>query len=702
MAELVDISVPGAPGIPTRVALRGAGGGDLALSSADTVFWELRPGLAPFVGEFTVDRARAEAWFGGTDETWASLEIDGRVFRRLRVQRGVQVDPHHVLVRVSDRRFRWKYVRFFGRHNLRRRVNEPLRTVDLLEAVEVELSEGAKRDDLSAILRERYRSWSVKADGSPYSCKELAVLVMRAMMLELEEEDALDEQSIEDAPDIGDIPDQNEFLGATPAEALGTLLQRAELQVAVDDDGTIRLYDPYLDPILPPVSTLRLKGGYYRKADMSRVRPAKIEVFAEVVRDRRIVYRATGVHATEALDDLTAESDPSQFLTCRMVLKLPFDEVFNGETLKVGSWVDFEDAISAWGVPLIDVRTLWFFGGEGLKYKYARRISSLGKVYYDPTWQRRIQAIMNSYLQTFQINPVYMDMVREWDATTVSIIDPVTRTAQPSPVYTVWAEMAPSTPLIAKNGPPDKVIDNLSSFTGLSDGQEFSLLPANYQVAPASISIEGDADLGVFRLSFLSAIDGSVAERIPGHVENPVNVFDEAVRKQVQLFTKNMKLMAPSDFRLEFVASFVEGAPNASQEHPLAHKDTFYKRIVKDPLNTGRVPKLMIFARAERARLDEYGKLSNATQIDAIMDGEARAAFKSFDDRHVGVPIFSHSASDDWKVTGHVRAIRFERKTDGATNVIFDASEPVIQANPIRGLPQSVRNYLQRVIPDQD
>lgn len=699
---LVDISIPGAKGVPTRVALRGAGAGDLPLSSADTAFWELRPGLAPFVAEFTVDRARGEAWFGSTDETWASLEIDGRVFKRLRVARGVQVDPHHVLIRVMDRRSRWKYARFFGRMNLRRKVNEPLKTVDLLEAAQVVLSEQAKRDDLSSILKERYRAWSVKAAGDPYSAKELAALVLRAILTELEEDGDLDEQSIEDCPDNGDIPDQLELIGATPAEALGNLLQRAELQVTIDQDGIIRMFDPYQEPELPPLSSLRLKAGYYRKADMSRVRPGIVEVFAEVIRDRRISYRATGAHATTSLDALGPDSKVEDYLFCRMVLKLPYDDTIAGEACKAGTWVDFKDAIDSWGVPLNDVRTLWFFGGEGLKFKYARRISPLGKVYMDPVWQKRIQAILSSYLQTFQLDPVLLDMVRDWDTTTVAIIDPVSRTPQPSPVYTLWSEMAPSTPLIAKSGPPDKVIDNLSSFATKEDGFDQSFSDkAYYQAAPATVSVEGHKDLGVFRIAFLPSIDGTVAERIPGHVENPMNVFDEAVRKQVQFFTKAMKLMAPSSFRLEVILSFIEGAPNASPDNPLAHKDTFYKRQVEDPTGTGRVPKLMLFARAERARLDEDGKLTNATQIDAIMDGEARAAFKSFDDRHVGVPVFAHSATDRWKVTGHVRAIRFERTTDGKTNVIFDASEPAIQANPIRGLPQSVKNYLQRVIPEQ-
>lgn len=698
----VNISIPGADGVPTRVAVSGAGSDGLPLSSADSVLWELRPGLAPWVGEFTVERARGEAWLVNTDESWASLEFDGRVFKRLRVTRPVQVSPNHVLIRLADRRFRWKYVRYFGRHNLRRKVNEPLKTVDLLEAANVQLSEQLKRDDLSSILKERYRAWSIKEAGDPYTAKELVHLFLRAILIELDEEDALDEQAMEDAPDNGDIPDQLEFIGASPAEGLSHLLTRAELQVAVDQDGMVRVYDPYLEPEFPSLSSLRLKAGFYRKPDISRVRPAQIEAAAQVWRDRRIVFRATGVHQTEALDDLGPDSDPSQFLNCQNVLKLPYDDTINGKQVKAGTIVNFVDAINAWGVSLTDVRELWFFGGEGLKYKYARRISSLGKAYNDPTWLKRIQAILDSYLQLFQINPVYLDMVRDWDATTVSIIDPISRTPQPSPAFMLWTEMAPSTPLIAENGPPDEVMEQLSSFQTVSDGFPQSFANKRfYQAAPATVGVEGNKDLGVFRVRLLPSIDGTVAERIPGHVDNPINVWDQAVRRQVQLFTKSMSLKAPGDFRLEVIMSFLEGAPNASEEDPLAHKATFYRRLIDDPEGIGRVPKMMIFVRTESARMDEDGKLTNGSQIDAIIDGEARAAFKSFDDRPVGTPVFQHNPSHNWKVTGHVRGIRFERKQNGATNVIVDAGEPAIQANPIRGLPQSVKNYLQKVIPDE-
>lgn len=696
----LNLTIPGPDGIPTRISLNGGGGGSFPLSNADTVFWEMRPGLAPFIGEFTFDLNRGESWVNSTDETWASLEFDGRVFKRLRILRPVQIDPHHMLIRVADRRHRWKYIRYYGRHNLRRRVNDPIKVVDLLEAQQVQLSESFKRDNLETIFKERYRNWTVKPDGDPYTSKELAGHVMRAILLELDEADAFDVESFDAQEDNGDLPDQSELIGATTAEAMNLLLTRAELQVGVDQGGEVRIYDPYQPLETPDATSLRLKAGYLRVPDLSRIRPATIEIAAQAWHDRRMVFRATGTHETESLDDLTANSHPEDFANFENVIKIPFDDVINGEDVVAGTYVDIVDALSAWSINENDVRTMWFFGGEGLKFKYARRISPLGKVYQDPIQSRRIQAILSSYLQLFRLNPVMMDMIRDWDVTTVSLIDPITRTPQPSPVYMNWTELKPATPLIANSANPDDVMDKFSSFAGLLDGFDISLLKASYEAAPARVMIEGDKDLGVFRIAMLPSLDGTVAERIPGHINNPLNIFDSATRKKVQLFTKAMSLQTQAQFRMEIVMSFMDGAPNSDEVDPLQHKNTFYRRIIEDPKQTGLVPKMMLHLRTESARFNENSELVNAAQIDALMDAEARAAWKSFDDREVGTPEFSHDPSHRWRLSAHVRGIRFQRKPDGKTAVILDAGEPVIQANAIRGLPQSVKNFLQKKIPD--
>lgn len=688
----MDVTIPDPVAVPTPVTIDG-----LPLSSADDVIWELRPGLAPAVAEFTRKREVFEQWLSSVDGRFVNMEFDGRTFKKLRVLRPVQIDPWHVMVRVADRRARWKNARIFGRFNLRRQVNDVLRIVDLLrDADVVDLSEQTKKDNLETIQKVRYRRWSVSRDGTPYTAKTLAILCMKALLIELEEDVGdFDEEGASALPDNGDVPDQNEFLGAKVEESIGPLLQRAELQVTIDDDGKIHFYDPYATPAFPRKD---VKAGAYRVPDLSRIQPKEIEVIALVERDRRIAYRRTPTQETAPPDKLTPASDPADRLFCENVIKLPLDTTIEGNVHKIGTWVPMSDALAAWGITEADVRSLWFFGGEGLKYKYARRISSLGKVYYDPTWLRRVQAILSCYRQTFQLDKSLLDMLRSWNVETVSIIDPVSHRRQPSPVFMQWYDLFPASPLIAKNGPVDKVGVNLSSFESSTDGFPTSLLPGNYEAAPAAVSIEAPADVGVFRIAMLQSVDGAVAERIPSHVDNELQIFDPGVRQQLQFTTKNMRLS--SSFRLEVVISTIEGSPNSDEDEPNRAKKLFFRKRFK-AFEKGGANLVQTFVRLDTARIDENGNMVNADQMDALMAAEAKAIMRSYDDRPVGTPTFPHDSRDDWKCRGHFRAIRFIRAKNGATSVIVDATEPEVQINPIRYMPIQVRQFLQKALPKE-
>jgi hypothetical protein len=687
---MAGVSIPDAVNIPTPIIIDG-----LPLSSADDVIWELRPGLAPAIAEFTRKREVVEQWLANTDGRFVNMEFDGRIFKKLRILRPIQIDPWHVTVRVGDRRVRWKNARIFGRFNLRREVNDVLRIVDLLRDVDaVELSEQTKKDNLEAIQKQRYRQWSIRTNGEVYTAKTLAILCMKALLIELEEDAGdFDEEGANACPDNGDVPDLQEFIGAKVEESIGPLLQRAELQTTVDEDGKIRFYDPYAKPTFPRID---VKAGAYRVPDLSRIQPSEIECVALVERDRRIVWERTPTQETAPPDKLKPSSDPATRLLCRNVLKLPLDTTIYGIVYKIGTWVPIEDALAGWGIPEADVRALWFFGGEGLKYKYARRISTLGKVYYDPSWLRRVQSILSCYRQTFQLDKSLLDMVRSWNTETVSIIDPVSHKRQPTPVFMQWYDLFPASPLIAKNGPVDKCGENLSSFTDKVDGFERSLLPASYEAAPASATMENPVDIGIFRITMLQSIDGAVAERIPSNVDNELNIFDPGVRQQLQFTTKNMRLS--SGFRLEVIISTIEGAPNSDEDDPVRAKKLFYRKKFVG-FEKGGGGKVTIFVRQDTARIDENGNMVNGDQMDAIMSAEATACRRSYDDRPVGTPTFPHDAADDWKLRGHLRAIRFIRSKNGATSVIVDATEPEVQINPIRYMPQSVRQFLQRAIP---
>lgn len=696
----------------------------LPLSSADEVVWELRPGVQPWVGEFTVETKRAEEWLASADESWGTLVFSGRRFERLRVLRPVEIDPWHTLIRVADRRHRWRYVRFFGRINLRRRVNDPIRFVDLLQAIgEKNLSKDEERDDLRTVQRSRYRRWSVSEDGSPYTAKKGAILVMRAILEELEE-DGFDEQGADALADNGDVPDMQELLGATVEESLGALLRRAELKVAIDDDGTIRFVDPYARAQFP---SLQFKGGAYSRPDLSRIRPDHYEVYCIAERDRRLVFEQTSAgtgqtappqkpSSSGGVEDNRPDSKPEAYHFLENVLQLPhnaapdrdgkwtpgalrINENGTTRTPTVGTWVTVQQAMTAWGISETDLRSLWFFGGEGLKLKVARRISPLGVPWFDPLALSAVNALLQHYRKTFRIHPRLLDMLRSWEPVTAAVIDPFTHTRQPSPVYGEWYNLYPSLPIMlltAPNQQRPKMGQNESSF---KDNTNSAITDkAKYRVAPAEVKMI-DQDLGILRVEYMPAIDGTVVERIPSNVEAEMQVFDPGTRQQLQFLTRNMKLAAA--FRLEVVVSTVAGAPNVSEQAPLAGKGLFYGKSFKFDDAQGLVPKLQLFYRGDTARIDENGRIVNGDQIDAMLEAEARASARSFDDRPVGVFHCVHLPGAEWRVTGHVRGIRFARGKDGSERVTVDASEPEAGDNPLRFLPQAVKNYLQKVLPKE-
>lgn len=701
-------SPPGPAANPPTAHIISRYGGRFPLSNADDVIWELRPGIQPFVGEFTREATVTEAWLKSQKADFISVEIAGRVFRKLRVLRAIQVDPWHVMFRVADRRHRWRYVRTFGRFNLRRRVNDNLRVVDLTAALEPEqVSESSLRDDLRTIAVQRYRRWSVKDGGEARTAKELAILTMLGILEALGEDPAdFDQAGADGLPDNGEVPDMLEHLGATVEESLGSLLRRAELNVRVDDDGTIRFYDPFERARFPALS---FKAGAYRRPDLSRIRPEVYEVYCLAEHDVRVKFQAIGAQTTTArVDDNKADVDPKQFLFCHNVLQLPEDTEINGTVHKLGTWVPVADALATWRISEADVRSLWFFGGEGLKIKYARAVSPNGVPYFVPRQLRRVQAILQHYRQSFMLHARLLDMLRSWKAETSAVIDPVSHARQPSPVFGEWYELFPNTPLLLAalvNSPnPPGMGQNMSSFAeydvgrpGGSAQQQTSLDPP--QTAPAELKVI-DEDLGVFRVEYFGSLDGSVAERIPSRVDSEMQVFDPGVRQQLQFTSRNMKLA--SSFRLETVVSVIFGAPNSSETDPRKAEDLFYaKAFMFDEAEHGKglVPRMQLFCRVDTARFNEHGELANADQIDALLEAEARSAARSFDDRPVGVFTAVHRRGDEWFVNGHVRAIRFTLDRNGSVKVIVDASEPEQGVSIMSFLSQPMRNWVQKTLP---
>ncbi|MGE0705996.1 MAG: hypothetical protein AB7P22_18900, partial [Vicinamibacterales bacterium] len=191
---------------PTFTGFHSTTAGDFPLSSADTVAWELVHGVDPVVMSFRVNMQRAEKWLSAAGRTGIDLTIDGRRFKDLRLLKAVQIDPWYVAIRIADRRDDLKFVRYFGRHNLRIKSQDRKRL-------------NSNRDDLRTFSQERYRQWSLASDGRAWTAKRLSIQVLMRLLAKLGQA-GFNLQSAAALRDNGVVPDANEFLGATVDEAL--------------------------------------------------------------------------------------------------------------------------------------------------------------------------------------------------------------------------------------------------------------------------------------------------------------------------------------------------------------------------------------------------------------------------------------------------------------------------------------------------
>jgi len=708
------------------------GGDRLYLSSAARIRWELAPGPQPASAQVQVVAPRAEEWLGAVGRGPVALVVDGRRFDNLRVTRAVQRTPHHVVIRVADLRHDWRYVRVHLRLNLRRTINDLTLVTSLERQGDVtappsngegdtdgnsevgEAEEGGGgdtiqgterlRDDFRAIAERRYRRWTVLGEGQPWSAKQYVVLILDVIEATLGLVGQMyDRRSVAKAPDNGEIIDEVEALGESAPQVLAEALRKAELSIGVRPDGIAHLYDPFAIPTYPPS---QIKGGAMRVPSLARIRPAEIHAYAQVERD----VRAVAVNSREDLKgaggDEVEDVDPQEpavevdeetgLRTCHLipVIQLTKPAVIRGRERVPGEYVPVWDALDAWGIDEQDVRDYWFFGGQGLLLKHARRIIN-GKIIMDPIVSARIMSILDGYRQLYMIEPRYRDQLRRWRAQTTTIISQQTHERQPSPVYTEWYDLYPALPLTQRRGPADVVGANHSSWLD-AEGNEVE----EPHTAPAVISVE-DQDIGVLRVTFTRAHDGGVAERIPSQVDNPPQVFSRSGQQLIQFFTKSSSLVKAH--RLETILSVIEGVPNVTEEEPRGAEAGLWRRRFRNGIGSepGQAPTQQVFVRQDTARLDQYGKLRNEEQLSALARAEARSVALTYEDRPIGVLNVAHDPRADWELSGHVRSIAFEVDTNGAVTVTVNAAEPPPPRRPIRFLPHRVRQFLHRVLPTE-
>lgn len=652
---VIDPNQSGGVGGSRRTVTAGDVIGAYPLSDHADCTWELRPGAGPHVGEFEVQTDRLEAWMSRVAGQWVALEFDGRIFRRLRVLHAVPLSPTTSILRVADRRFDWRYPKTWRRANLRRKGDRVItRGADVLGN------------------EQRFLSWSVNARaGRALTAKELAIDLLANVVANAERDVSevpdlyraaataagFNVEAADGLRDVGKVIDNFETFGDTPSDILDRLLAEAELQVTVDGDGGVSMYDPTVKVPLPAAAPT---DGALRIPVMRRIRPNAVDVY--FIKEKQV--------------RLKFEKNSTDLRTLRNVLQLPRDTTIENRVVPRSTWVGIDEYLKATGITDEDARRNVTNGGKKLIEKRAYDPAS-GEP--NPVEVAKIQAVMAHYRQRFQINPRYLETLVSWSPTTVTVIDETTGARIPSPVYTRWFDMFTAFGRWTEPRLSQKVGQNYSSFPG-----EPSALSDQLEEAPFVVGVV-DVDLGIFGIASKAILDALVTERIPSALEQIVDsgstlVTDPAIMADAVL---------EENHRLEVSLTVIEALPNGRGAHHV-------ERVNDAGGADGLVRLVEIAYTAETAKYGEDGRIANGAIVRAIAEAEAKSLLESYADAPTGVLTIAHDPSMNLGVRWHARSLRFTRDTSGGSQVVLDFGEPPPVRSAMNFLPQRVKNLLQQ------
>lgn len=660
----------------------------LSLSNAASINWSLQPGTAPYSTELTVSRVRAEDFMqfasrgGFEDEPYAlSLVFMGRTFQHLRMLTPAQHDPWYVRLRIADRRSDWQYIRLYLRANIVRRGND-----------RYELSGGGgaafdSPDDIRSFATYRYLDWTLD-NGTPYSAKSLAIELLRRLHARLDQEDLLDEDSFDDCPDNGVPVDAQTFQGATVEQSIRYLLDRANLEITIDDDGMCRMFDPWAE--LPELAGV-IKGGALRIPSNARSRAQAVRWCAPQLKERRFTVQTSG---SVAVSD---EAEPELFNVARLSRPITLDATqaaafdLSGErTIAAGTWVPIGQILTYFGMPESELRQFFAFP-EFLKARYAKQgaLSASSQI-YNPTRLSLLNDLLSNYRTTWRISPRFMDQQMSVQPYLVDVMDPTDRAAVPSPVYTYWFESQADVSWEAG------LIGTAEQFLNDSSWAESASNPT-----PAPFSVQMlDPELGVFQIVPNTPQTPDVVARFPGNVlHSPATTAAQAAIASLGGNIGGFLTELSSTFRLEVVLSCEAGYPN--------DRSSLYQYTVTTSEfgieYTGRVSFMDAYYSGEPARINEAGTLVNEKLLQGILRSETLSMMGAQRDRPVGILTVVNDARDGlegtpWVVVGHMREVRFTLRRDGGEDILLDFGMPAKPQSAMEFMPPQAAAYLQRQI----
>lgn len=714
-----------------------------------TFSWQLPAGVTPYTTSVSVPNSVSDALAALENPTKIFIEVTGGVYGRpdrllkefgpVYLLEPRKTDPYHTTWSLADARWAWRGKKLYCSYNKTRAKNQKGLGSTAAPAAPRSISKGVGVSGNTppadpAVLRQqfdtfsvgRYLPWSVRGDGRPYNMKEI-------IEIELEKFSIPFNPSVVDDKGVYTI-ENVELNGVDIYAGLADLLARSRLSLGILPTGEVYVYS--LDFLEEAGSNAQLvaalqnnnktRPGIVYKSDKSRIRPRSVEVRFERRQETRLVASSSrtirqtgGVVARSTVGvggaPIPVGTNPPvwdledvrerRVIACENVMPCPYPvtSVYTGREFNIGEFLPVYEYLESLTPPLSesDLRQLWF--SSVLERKYAKAVATETGTAESTANEQfvagLISAVRAHYRQTYQIDPYWMDRMRDWSPRRVAVLDNYSRYAPPAPLWSDYCVIPKARhPAVAKR----TALWSQHAYNWLVDTED----PLRQRPTAGTVGVVS-MPLGIFRVSYPPLIDQVVAEIIPSAITPLPGVSVAGANSLLR------ESSLTEDFTLETLVSVVW---DVDRDDDFDSRKKYHVVYSSYP-DQARGPAIDYLSREEYARyavrepestavgagagavLDPSVPV-NAGLLDAIAQSESARIINQFKDRWVGfVTLAGHH---DFYCTGNIKNIIFSFSPGAGYETSVDMRD--IPPNPTleQTLPQKHLDYLYRHVSRAD
>jgi len=442
--------------------------------------------------------------------------------------------------------------------------------------------------------------------------------------------------------DNGFIPDNQDFTGIMPAQALAALLPLADSNIYIDEDGTPVVFDMFKD--ISDWSAFIQEGKIFYQGTL--LKPERLECYFIKEQEKRFEGVQTGGTATNAMLNVT---------------RLPIDYTISGTTYKKGQYIRIDQLLSAVGINFQEFTKRYPRPNGTIEMFMSLENLELG-VKLDEEQRYKMQiysAVMRDFRSCWMIprvasSGVDADDIIELNPYRVTIEDNLTGARQPSPVYSDYFE----------------VLDYRRKDKGgnIIDKGTISI-PYNAAIpVPALMTIEDQAQ-GVIRISWGYDETATIRARYFGLLSEDLKLELQTEIRAWHDITMN------TSYQMSVIFSCVLNSDMLHKETKNAmvynNSDKIQGITPKNRLNTEEPFTLKYICFRDRARYDIDGTVVNQSVLTKLADLEKQKIEYSYGN-HLNGYCVTEFSNKKMNLEGNMQYIEWE--VSEQANTLYDAS----------------------------